>query len=91
MRPLDAIGEAEKPIAPIFDRLCADPALPAGAVRWADARGDGLQPGPATAEPDDLCVLPYTSGTTGLPKGCMHTHRTRMPNVIGGGLWAQSL
>ena len=90
MPPPDAIHPDEKPIAPIFDWLCSDPPLPAGAVRWADARGAGLQPGPTTAEPDDLCVLPYTSGTTGLPKGCMHTHRTLMPNVIGGGLWGQS-
>jgi long-chain acyl-CoA synthetase len=27
-------------------------------------------------EPDDLAVLQYTGGTTGLPKGAMHTHRT---------------
>jgi len=27
-------------------------------------------------QPDDLAVLQYTGGTTGLPKGAMHTHRT---------------
>jgi fatty-acyl-CoA synthase len=28
-------------------------------------------------------VLPYTSGTTGNPKGCMHTHGTIMANCVG--------
>jgi len=36
---------------------------------------------------DDLAVLPYTSGTTGLPKGCMHTHGTIMHNALASGLW----
>jgi fatty-acyl-CoA synthase len=39
------------------------------------------------AGPDDLAVLPYTSGTTGLPKGCMHTHGTIMHNAVASGLW----
>jgi len=64
--------------------LRSDPELPAGAVRWADALALGLAPGPQTAQPDDLAMLPYTSGTTGLPKGCMHTHRTLMANAVGG-------
>ncbi|MCA0244008.1 MAG: long-chain fatty acid--CoA ligase [Proteobacteria bacterium] len=90
MPPLDQVDPAEKPAAAIFDWLCADPPLPSGAVRWADALAAGLRPGPSTAQPDDLCVLPYTSGTTGLPKGCMHSHRTLMPNIVGGGQWGQS-
>jgi len=39
--------------------------------------------GPAAAVsrpvgPDDLAALMYTSGTTGLPKGAMHTHGTML-------------
>ena len=48
------------------------------------------RPGRTRAQPDDLALLPYTSGTTGLPKGCMHTHRTLMHNVVGGGLWGHA-
>jgi fatty-acyl-CoA synthase len=40
--------------------------------------------------PDDLAVLPYTSGTTGLPKGCIHPHRTIMHNAVAVGLWTNS-
>ena len=67
--------------------LQADPALPDGTVRWADALAAGHVPTAPTATADDMALLPYTSGTTGLPKGCIHTHRTLMPNVIGGALW----
>src|ERR1700730_4443435 len=35
---------------------------------WRDVLASGLRPGPLTAGPDDLCVMPYTSGTTGTPK-----------------------
>ena len=68
------------PRAPIAD---------AGAHLWSDAMARQLTPGPLTAGPDDLCVMPYTSGTTGLPKGCMHTHRTTMYNTVSGGVWGQ--
>ncbi len=43
-----------------------------------------------TAKPLDLAILPYTSGTTGLPKGCEHTHRSIMHNAISSGLWANA-
>ena len=34
-----------------------------------------------------MALLPYTSGTTGLPKGCVHHHSTLMHNVIANQLW----
>jgi fatty-acyl-CoA synthase len=42
------------------------------------------------AGPDDLALLPYTSGTTGLPKGCMHTHGALMHNAMASSLWGNS-
>jgi fatty-acyl-CoA synthase len=54
-----------------------------GLVAWADVMAERLAPGAIEAGPDDLAVMPYTSGTTGQPKGCMHTHRSVMFNAAG--------
>lgn len=61
-----------------------------GVMLWVDAMAAGGEPGPLLVGPDDLAVLPYTSGTTGRPKGCMHSHRTVMANVAGGATWSQA-
>lgn len=56
-------------------------ALP-GSMTFADlATADGVPPA-VDIEPDDLVVLPYSSGTTGLPKGVMLTHRNLIANVL---------
>jgi fatty-acyl-CoA synthase len=74
------------------DWLCTVHALPVlegGQVHpWTEALQTTIDLGPVTAKPDDLAVLPYTSGTTGLPKGCMHTHGTIMHNAMASGIWA---
>jgi fatty-acyl-CoA synthase len=49
---------------------------------WTDAIQAGLAPGPHTAAPEDLSVMPYTSGTTGKPKGCMHTHASLQATTV---------
>jgi fatty-acyl-CoA synthase len=54
---------------------------------WERALAADLAPGPLTQGPDDLAVMPYTSGTTGEPKGCMHTHRTTMHTTVGSMTW----
>jgi fatty-acyl-CoA synthase len=42
---------------------------------WNEALARHLAPGKHESTADDLCVIPYTSGTTGIPKGCVHRHR----------------
>ena len=68
------------------------PALASGKViSWADAIQGNLQSLPAhTAQPADMAILPYTSGTTGLPKGCIHTHASIMHNAVASCLWGNS-
>ena len=66
------------------------PALEGGSTAtWQDALACTAPVPPLTVGPQDLSVLPYTSGTTGLPKGCMHTHRSIMHNAVASALWGQ--
>ena len=67
-------------------RLAARRSAAAGRLHALDRRAGAAtaRPGRTRRRPDDLALLPYTSGTTGLPKGCMHTHRTLMHNAVGG-------
>ena len=54
---------------------------------WIQVLGNTLPLSPLTVSPSDLAVLPYTSGTTGLPKGCMHPHSSVMHNALCGAIW----
>jgi cyclohexanecarboxylate-CoA ligase len=52
--------------------------LPAGAISFDDLVAGGRDGEPASldGDPDDICLLLYTSGTTADPKGVLHSHRT---------------
>ncbi len=63
------------------------PALP-DVVAWKDAIAQRQTPRPHEAGPDDLACMPYTSGTTGKPKGCIHTHRSVMFNAVASPTWS---
>ena len=62
-----------------------------GAVRFNQAIAQGA-PGtfkPLTIGPDDLAVLQYTGGTTGVAKGAMLLHRNLVANVLQSDVWYQ--
>ena len=68
----------------------APPVLDGGQVHaWTDLLAPGRHaPAPLVdVAPHDLAILPYTSGTTGLPKGCMHTHASVGFNTMAAALW----
>lgn len=53
-----------------------------GATPFASLLKSGAQPPAIKFDPaNDLVVLPYSSGTTGLPKGVMLTHRNLVANL----------
>ena len=59
----------------------------AGMVAWHEALARGLAPAAVDFGADDMAAMPYTSGTTGQPKACVHTHRSVMATVVGGVRW----
>jgi fatty-acyl-CoA synthase len=74
---------------PVPDFVAAPRQKPAieGVVAWVDALAAACTPGEHRAGPDDLAVMPYTSGTTGKPKGCMHTHHNVQSTVFVNLMW----
>ncbi|HWP13897.1 MAG TPA: long-chain-fatty-acid--CoA ligase [Ramlibacter sp.] len=54
---------------------------------WNGLLAEGAQPRALACDPSDMVLLPYTSGTTGQPKGCMHTHATLLHNAAAAAPW----
>ncbi len=64
-----------------------------GAVRYNDAiaRGTAATLKKPVIKPDDVAVLQYTGGTTGVSKGAVLLHRNLVANVLQNEIWAMPL
>lgn len=56
--------------------------LPAGTTRFADLLKHGPIASPPAIIPDDVALLQYTGGTTGVPKGAVLTHANLSVNAM---------
>ena len=71
------LAATESGIDEVFVTGAADGAIPFAALRCLDMT---MTESP-TCGPDDVVLLPYSSGTTGMPKGVMITHGTLVANL----------
>lgn len=57
------------------------------AFLWSDVMKADTRATPYSGKSSDVAMIPYTSGTTGVPKGCIHTNKTIQANVYSAFFW----
>ena len=84
----DVLPFPKNKLFPIFKRKeIAAVAWGPAVTRYSDLLLNEGQPAPVEISPDDVAVLQYTGGTTGVSKGAMLSHANLTRNVQQTALW----
>lgn len=59
-------------------------------ISFKEAIHMGIEPSNYEGKSEDTIFIPYTSGTTGAPKGCVHTNETVQANIVSACHWMNS-
>ncbi len=80
---LDALNDPDAPLHTVVVVGAMPDDAPPGVMSWTEAVGDGrLEPPDVVVDPSDRALIAYTGGTTGSPKGVVHSQRGLAINVL---------
>lgn len=77
-----AVAQLSRKVPIVCVKSTPDQLLPQGAIDFSQVINLNLDiPDLEPPSPDDIAILPYSSGTTGLPKGVKLTHTNILANI----------